>query len=119
MQKQALIPADEAPIIQLPHCELKWICHDDINPTKELATGFATFQAGNGHDKHYHPNAEEVIYVVRGQSQQELKDQIFEMKAGDSIHIPKGAIHWTKNVGKGELEILVIFSSPTPETVGL
>ena len=119
MQKQALIPADEAPIIQLPHCKLKWICHNDINPTKELATGFATFQTGNGHDKHYHPNAEEVIYVVRGQSQQGLKDQVFEMKAGDSIHIPKGAIHWTKNVGKSELEILVVFSSPTPETVDL
>ena len=90
-----------------------------ISSHKKLATGLATFQAGNGHDKHYHPNAEEVIYVVRGQSQQELKDQIFEMKAGDSIHIPKGAIHWTQNVGKGELEILVVFSSPTPETVGL
>ena len=90
-----------------------------ISSHKKLATGLATFQAGNGHDKHYHPNAEEVIYVVRGQSQQGLEDKVFEMKAGDSIHIPKGAIHWTKNAGGGELEILVVFSSPTPETVDL
>ena len=57
--------------------------------------------------------------MVRGQSQQGLESKVFEMKAGDSIHIPKGAIHWTKNAGGGELEILVVFSSPTPETVDL
>ena len=83
-----------------------------------LLVSFPYLQSVAGSDT-YDPNAEEVIYVVRGQSQQELKDQIFEMKAGDSIHIPKGAIHWTQHVGKGELEILVVFSSPKPETVGL
>ena len=98
---------------------MKWICHGDFTNSNELTASFATFQVGKGHGHHYHLNAEEIIYVVRGESQQALEDQEFDMLEGDSIHIPKGAVHWTKNIGQKELIILVVFSFPIPETIDL
>jgi len=57
--------------------------------------------------------------LSEGESQQALEDQEFDMLEGDSIHIPKGAVHWTKNIGQKELIILVVFSFPIPETIDL
>ncbi|GIX05682.1 MAG: hypothetical protein KatS3mg115_0085 [Candidatus Poribacteria bacterium] len=119
MEKRSLVRASEVLVERLPHCVLQWHCHGKNTPAQHLALGTATFPKGGGHDRHYHPNAEEFIYVVQGKARQGLEDQEFEMEPGDCILIPQGAVHYTRNVGDGELIILVGFSSPHPETVDL
>ena len=117
--KQALIRSDETLVVQLPHCVLQWRCHADNTPSTKLALGTATFPVGGGHGRHRHPNAEEIIYLVQGKARQGLEDNEYEMNPGDTIHIPQNAVHFTKNIGGGELVILVAFSASTPETIDL
>ena len=90
-----------------------------LTPSTKLALGTATFPVGGGHGRHRHPNAEEIIYLVQGKARQGLEDNEYEMNPGDTIHIPQNAVHFTKNIGGGELVILVAFSASTPETIDL
>jgi len=117
--KPALIRADARLVTPLPHCILEWHCHAENTPSRHLSLGTATFPVGGGHGRHRHPNAEEIIYLVQGKARQGLESEEYEMNPGDSIHIPQNAVHYTKNVGDGELVIMVVFSSATPETVDL
>jgi len=47
--------------------------------------------------KHSHPNAEEVAYIISGRGMAGVDDQEFEVKAGDSIWVPRGTVHWFHN----------------------
>ncbi|MBM3213486.1 cupin domain-containing protein [Candidatus Poribacteria bacterium] len=118
-ESHALVRGDEALVVHLPHTVLRWHCHADNTPSRHLALGTATFPVGGGHGRHRHPNAEEIIYVVKGSARQGLGDDEFSMEPGDCIHIPQNVVHYTKNVGSGELVIMVGFSSSTPETIEL
>jgi oxalate decarboxylase/phosphoglucose isomerase-like protein (cupin superfamily) len=117
--RDALVPAARAAVWNLPHCVLRWHCHAENTPAVSLALGTATFPRGGGHGRHRHPNAEEFIYVLSGEARQTLEEREVAMAPGDCIHIPQNAVHSTRNVGDGELVILVGFSSAEPQTLDL
>ena len=115
--KKALIPKDEALLVQLPFCDLRWHCHADNTDAQSLSLGTAVFPKDGAHGPHRHPNAEEFIYVLKGASIQTLEEQSFEMRPGDCVYIPQNAVHSTANIGDGELVILVGFSATDPQVV--
>jgi oxalate decarboxylase/phosphoglucose isomerase-like protein (cupin superfamily) len=41
-----------------------------------------------------------------------------EMAAGDTISIPSGRIHNARNIGTGEAELMISFSSADRQVVG-
>ena len=53
-----------------------------------------------GPPPHIHHLEEEQFYVLDGQLTYSVGDQIFEVRTGDFIHIPKGAVHSFKNGSK-------------------
>jgi quercetin dioxygenase-like cupin family protein len=115
----AVVKAADAVAVQTPFADILWHCHAQNSGLSALAFGTATFPKDGGHAAHRHPNAEEFIYVVSGSAKQGVLDETFDMEAGDCAHIPQDAVHFTKNVGDGELVILVGFSAADPETVDL
>jgi quercetin dioxygenase-like cupin family protein len=72
----------------------------------EAVLARADFQAGGAAPNHTHPG-DEVAYLLEGEVTIELagKPPVI-LKAGDSIFVPAGAVHWAKNTGKGEAKIL-------------
>ena len=69
-----------------------------INPTK-------------GHDRHVHPDADEVLYVVEGTGRQTVGDgDEFEVVAGDAIWVPKGTPHSTFNTGWKQLRLIATYT---------
>lgn len=52
---------------------------------------------GAGPPPHIHHLEEEQFYVLEGQLSYSVGDQIFEVHAGDFIHIPRGTVHSFKN----------------------
>lgn len=85
---------------------------------EERVTGGTTFsfghvvlQPGQGHIRHNHPTADEVIYVVSGEADQMLDDQApVRVKAGDSIWIPKGVYHSTINRSSEPIVLVVVYA---------
>lgn len=59
---------------------------------------------------HRHRNEAETIYIVAGSFNIEVDGSSSRLSAGDSIHIPRGAIHSGANVGPETGHRVVMFS---------
>lgn len=60
------------------------------------------FGPGAAHEKHYHPNAAEFLYVVRGRAGVGAGEEEYVAEAGSVQVIPAGAVHWLRNLGADE-----------------
>ena len=64
---------------------------------------------GKGHERHNHPDSDEILYIVSGTGEQMVDDtDTFPVAAGATVFIPKGAFHSTVNTGWDPLTILAI-----------
>ena len=66
---------------------------------------------GQGHERHNHPDADEILYVLSGTGEQMVDDTItFEVRPGHTIWIPKAAFHSTLNTGWEPLVLLAVYA---------
>jgi quercetin dioxygenase-like cupin family protein len=59
--------------------------------------------------RHFHPDTEECIYVLSGRGRTESESGDHELRAGDTILIPAGEPHVTRNTGTEPLVLLCFF----------
>ncbi|HUC20962.1 MAG TPA: cupin domain-containing protein [Candidatus Polarisedimenticolaceae bacterium] len=69
---------------------------------------------GKGSYGHRHKTQEEIIFVIQGQIQVKVNDDIIELASKSAIRIAPGAIQATWNEGPEDAEI-VIFSNRVPD----
>lgn len=55
---------------------------------------------------HYHPQTEEIYYILEGQARMTIGDETAEVGPGDAIAIPPGAVHTITNDGDITLKFL-------------
>lgn len=64
---------------------------------------------------HYHAKHTECVYIMQGAGVFYLGDKKFNVKPGDFLRIPQGAVHSFKTTGKETVKVL---SVQTPEFKG-
>ena len=75
-------------------------------------------------EPHWHPNANELTYCVRGEalvtvfSNGSLHDT-FAIAAGEMFFVPSGYLHHIENTGNSEAEFIIAFSHQQPEDFGI
>ena len=73
---------------------------------------------GKGHERHNHPDSDEILYILAGKGEQMVDDsQTFPVSAGQAVWIPKGAFHSTVNTGWDPMVILAIYAPAGAEQV--
>jgi len=73
---------------------------------------------GQGHERHNHPDADEILYILSGEGEQMVDDaQTFPVRAGQAVWIPKEAFHSTINTGWEPLSLLAIYAPAGAEQV--
>jgi mannose-6-phosphate isomerase-like protein (cupin superfamily) len=55
---------------------------------------------------HYHPQTEEIYYILQGRGRMRLGDELREVGVGDAIAIPPGMTHQIENIGDVVLKLL-------------
>lgn len=55
---------------------------------------------------HYHPQTEEIYYLLHGSGRMRIDEEVVDVAVGDAIAIPPGAIHTIENTGTGTLLFL-------------
>ncbi|MDG6937669.1 MAG: cupin domain-containing protein [Nitrososphaerota archaeon] len=87
--------------------EIEWLVdrHDGA-PNFEMRR--FRIRPGGSIPRHFHPEIEHEQYVLRGRYKMGIGGQVHEVKAGDSIYIPKGTMHWYQNTGDEDAEFLCI-----------
>lgn len=75
-------------------------------------------------EPHWHPNACELTYCLRGRALVGLyleggEHQQFIVNPGDMFFVPSGALHYFENISDSEAEFIICFSSERPEDFGI
>jgi oxalate decarboxylase/phosphoglucose isomerase-like protein (cupin superfamily) len=97
---------------------IKWLVTRESQPGTGLTFGEVVLQPGKGHDRHNHPDAEEILYVLSGEGEQMLDDgDPFSVRAGDTIYVPTAMFHATRNTGWQPLHLLALYNPGGSETV--
>ncbi|GKV67412.1 MULTISPECIES: cupin domain-containing protein [Sporosarcina] len=97
---------------------LKWFSEPRVTNAQKFSMGIVNLKPGKGHDRHNHPEEEEVLYVVSGEGEQTVDDGApTKITAGMCVHIPAGSYHSTINTGWETLKLVAIYSPHGPETV--
>ena len=91
-----------------------------INGARNFSGGVVTLDPGQGHARHNHPDAEEIIVVIDGAGEQMVEDERGEpmrhaVTAGCTVYVPQGRFHATLNTGAGLMRIFVVYSPAGPE----
>jgi oxalate decarboxylase/phosphoglucose isomerase-like protein (cupin superfamily) len=95
---------------------IKWFVTPELPEGAGITFGEVVLQPGRGHDRHNHPESEEILYVLSGEGQQMLDDRdAFQVKAGDTIYVPTGVFHSTRNTGWEPMRLLAIYNPGGPE----
>lgn len=61
---------------------------------------------GGATQEHYHPHAEEIYYLLKGQGKMKLEGELRDVVPGDAIAIPPGKRHKIWNTGSKPLVFL-------------
>jgi oxalate decarboxylase/phosphoglucose isomerase-like protein (cupin superfamily) len=73
---------------------------------------------GQGHERHNHPDADEILYVLAGEGEQMVDDTTtFMVRPGQTVWIPQGAFHSTLNTGWEPMALLAIYAPGGAEEV--
>ena len=73
---------------------IKWLVSPDSEAGAGLTLGEVVLLPGKGHDRHNHPESEEVLYVLSGEGEQTVDDGApFRVQAGSTIYVPTAVFH--------------------------
>jgi mannose-6-phosphate isomerase-like protein (cupin superfamily) len=109
----------DLPTEKYPWGTLKWLCNAKLAPGALQTVGIAEILPGKHNPLHFHPNCEEVLYMISGEGTQSFDRRALEMKPGMTIRIPAGVKHNMVNTGKEPIKCLISFSSGDRQTVFL
>jgi oxalate decarboxylase/phosphoglucose isomerase-like protein (cupin superfamily) len=97
---------------------IKWFVTPELTEGAGISFGEVVLQPGRGHDRHNHPESEEILYVLSGEGEQMLDDrELFAVKPGDTIYVPTGVFHSTRNTGWEPMRLLALYNPGGPEKV--
>jgi quercetin dioxygenase-like cupin family protein len=97
---------------------LVWMVSGARGNSTTMTVGKCFIEPGRANPRHYHPNCDEVLYVVRGTIEHSVDDEITPMGPGDVVSIPMGRLHNAHNVGTEQAEFIISFSAADRQTVG-
>ena len=91
-----------------------------VNGAKRFSGGVVDVPAGQGHSRHNHPGAEEIIFVISGSGEQMVEDAqgnplVQKVGPGCTIFVPESRFHSTINNGGGPMQLFVVYSPAGPE----
>jgi quercetin dioxygenase-like cupin family protein len=104
------------PPVELSWGNLVWLIGAADMPEAEQTLGVVTIAAGTRNPLHFHPNCEELLFVLSGEADHKLGASILRIKAGDVIRIPRGVPHWAQAGADAPLVAIISFSAGDRQT---
>jgi len=100
--------------IHLEGRDLSWIVTEETVGAKQMAIAvMQCFPNAIVKPLHSHKGIEEVIYILEGQGEIWIDDELIAFKEGDAVFFPADSKHQVRNTSDVMLKTLSIFSQPT------
>jgi quercetin dioxygenase-like cupin family protein len=113
-----VIPASQAQVLPQPWGQLTWYVSGALKNSDTMTIGQAIINPGQENPRHYHPNCDEVLHVIKGHILHSMGDRTVEMHDGDTVSIPAGVHHNAKNLGTEPAILSISFSSADRIAIG-
>jgi oxalate decarboxylase/phosphoglucose isomerase-like protein (cupin superfamily) len=126
MQGKRHVRPEDEPTSSFGWGQIKFLCEPRLCSAEHLTVGHVKLGPGQGHLRHNHPDSEEILFILRGEGEQMVetdleenggRPELFQVRAGDLIHIPASVYHQTINTGTETMELLAVYSPCGPEDV--
>ena len=96
----------------------------NFNVARNVAAALVTVKPGGVREMHWHPNADEWQYYIRGKARMTVFNTgpnaiTMDFSPGDIGYVPKNLGHYVENVGDTDLEFVGVFRTPHYEEVSL
>lgn len=114
--KVSFIHPEKAEIQKFDWGEIAWMVSGKLANSETMTFGRVIIKAGRSNKRHSHSNCDEILYLLSGELEHWVGDEVFSMKAGNAIFIPKGVTHHAKAIGKNDPVMVVAYSSAYRET---
>lgn len=95
-----------------------------LAPLDGIAVYSVTLKPNGAREPHWHPNASELNYLVRGTARITLLSpggnvDTFDMVPGDMSFMPRGYIHHIENTGSEDAFFTIFFNHKNPSDIGI
>ncbi len=91
--------------------DIRFLVTEETAGSGDAAWWRTVFPPGAAHKKHIHHDADEIVYGIRGRGAEGIDDEECLIEPGVAVYIPKGKVHWTRNLsGTEELEVVGIYA---------
>ena len=106
-----LIDPDALPTMSFEWGVIKPLVATANTDAPDMSLMHVVLLPGMGHDRHNHPDSDEILYILSGHGEQMVDDEsTFPVGPGQTVFIPKGAFHATVNTGWEPLVLLAIYA---------
>ena len=86
---------------------------------EDITFGHSKFQPHTSvHKKHIHSEAEEIMYMLKGRGISGVNDTETEISAGDTVWVPRAAVHWFYNPFDEPCEFIFIYTRKSLKDAG-
>lgn len=86
---------------------------------EDITFGHSKFEPHTSiHKKHLHGEAEEIMYILKGRGISGVNDTETEISAGDTVWVPRGAVHWFYNPFDEPCEFIFIYTRKSLKDAG-
>jgi quercetin dioxygenase-like cupin family protein len=90
---------------------LNWLASAQIGNAEGVTVGRVTIRQGRANPRHSHSTCEEVLYLLSGRLEHWIGDACVILQAGDTLTVPANMVHYAVNVGDGDADMIVAYSS--------
>jgi quercetin dioxygenase-like cupin family protein len=87
---------------------IAWLNPPATFGTKHAMAAEVVLQPGSGHNFHFHPGQEEIIWILEGEVEQWLEREMRTMTVGDALTIAPDVVHASFNVSDKIARIFVV-----------
>jgi oxalate decarboxylase len=97
---------------------------DNFRVSTTIAAALVTVRPGGMREMHWHPNADEWQYYVKGKARMAVFDtgpnvKTMDFNAGDIGYVKRNMGHYVENVGDTDLQFIGVFRAPHYEEISL
>lgn len=97
---------DAPPFITADGSEIRELLAHRNSCIRQQSLAEARLPPGGATTPHYHPQTEEIYYLLEGTARMRIAGEERDLRAGDAIAIPPGQVHQIVNTGAGTLKFL-------------
>ncbi len=101
---------DDAEVQKYPWGWIRWVMNAKIDPRAATTIGVVFIEPNQANPLHIHSNCNEYLHVLAGTCEHLLGDKWVQLKAGDTLRIPKGVPHMART-SKESCRTIVVYDT--------